>query len=59
MDKGVERMIDGNDINEIMKLTKEQIATMLFESNEILDALALKFGMDFIMQIYFYGDEEE
>jgi len=52
-------MIDGNDINEIMKLTKEQIATMLFESNEILDALALKFGMDFIMQIYFYGDEEE
>tara|TARA_R110000744_G_scaffold51033_3_gene110116 strand:+ start:1412 stop:1561 length:150 start_codon:yes stop_codon:yes gene_type:complete len=48
-----------SELVEIMKLTKEQIATMLLESNEIIDALALKFGMDFIMQIYFNGDEEE
>ena len=47
------------ELDELLKLTKLQIATMLLESNEIIDALALKFGMEFIMQIYFNGEEEE
>tara|TARA_R100000951_G_scaffold116193_1_gene126996 strand:+ start:5060 stop:5218 length:159 start_codon:yes stop_codon:yes gene_type:complete len=47
------------EMNELLKLTKKQLATMIIESNEIIDALALKFGMDFIMQIYFNQEEEE
>ena len=52
-------MIIVEEMNELLKLTKKQLATMLIESNEIIDALALKFGMDFIMQIYFNEEEEE
>ena len=48
-----------NELDEVMKLSKLQVCTMLLESNDIIDALALKFGIDFIMQIYFNGDEEE
>ena len=47
------------ELEELMELEKEQICTMLIESNEIIEALALKFGMDFIMQIYFNEEEEE
>lgn len=52
-------MIIVEEMNELLKLTKKQLATMIIESNEIIDALALKFGMDFIMQIYFNQEEEE
>tara|TARA_R110001592_G_scaffold271460_1_gene537970 strand:+ start:272 stop:421 length:150 start_codon:yes stop_codon:yes gene_type:complete len=47
------------EMDELLLLSKNQLATMLLESNEIIDSLALKFGMDFIMQIYFHGSEEE
>ena len=52
-------MITMTEIDELILLNKKQLATMLLESNEIIDALALKFGMDFIMQIYVNGSEEE
>ncbi len=52
-------MIIVEEMNELLKLTKKQLATMLIESNEIIEALALKFGMDFVMQIYFNEEEEE